>query len=165
MAGIFFMNDKEKLIERFYQSFSKRDYEGMQACYHKAVVFEDPAFGILKGEAAGAMWKMLCLSAKDLSISFRDIHAKGSSVQAVWEAKYTFKKTGRPVHNIIKAEFTFEDGLIIFHKDSFPLRKWAGQALGWKGYLLGGTAMFKTKLQAQTKGMLDKFMEAERGKP
>ena len=74
-----------------------------------------------------------------------------------WEAKYTFSKTGRKVHNKIHASVEIQNGKIVKHKDSFNLRRWASQALGLKGALLGGTAFFRKKLQSQTNGLLDKF--------
>ncbi|MGH2565783.1 MAG: hypothetical protein ACRDE5_14800, partial [Ginsengibacter sp.] len=76
-----------------------------------------------------------------------------------WEAWYTFSKTGRKVHNIIDAQFEFKDFKIIRHTDSFNLHKWASQALGWKGWLLGGTKFFATKINAQTCRSLTDFKE------
>ena len=76
---------------------------------------------------------------------------------ANWEAIYNFSKTGRKVHNKIKAEFEFKDGKIIKHTDTFDLHKWAKQAMGFKGFLLGGTSFFKKKLNAQTNKLLSSF--------
>jgi hypothetical protein len=44
------------LIERFHSSLSARDGAVMAGCY---AIFEDPAFGRLDAEYAGAMWRML----------------------------------------------------------------------------------------------------------
>ncbi|MNG25521.1 hypothetical protein D3C84_1103890 [compost metagenome] len=41
------------------------------------------------------------------------------------------------VENRIHARFLFSDGKIIEHHDSFDLWRWARQALGVKGLLLG----------------------------
>ena len=152
------MNDKE-LIEKFYSAFQNKDSETMGSCYHPDVVFTDPAFGTLKGDRAKAMWKMLCISGKDLKVEFSDVSAEENNGSAHWEADYTFSRTGKKVHNIIDATFVFKDGLIITHTDDFNLKKWAGQALGFKGKILGGTAFFKKKLQAQTNSMLDRFIK------
>jgi len=48
--------------------------------------------------------------------------------------------------------------LIISHTDVFNLRKWAGQAIGFKEKLLGGTAFFRKKLHLQTGHTLSKFI-------
>lgn len=149
----------KKLIETFYNAFKHLDAETMVSCYHKDIVFEDPAFGVLKGNKAKNMWRMLCESqnGKDFKMNFSNIEANTLNGSASWEAFYTFSKTGRKVHNVIRASFEFKDGKIIKHKDDFNLHKWARQALGFKGFLLGNTKFFKSKLNAQTNHFLSKF--------
>ena len=147
----------KQLIETFYRAFQQRDSAGMAACYHESIVFEDPAYGELKGEDAGLMWQMLCENGKDLNLEFSQVEADEKSGSAHWEAWYTFSKTGKKVHNKIDATFEFKDGKIIKHTDVFNLHRWATQALGWKGWLLGGTGFFKKKLRAQTIYTLEKY--------
>ncbi|KAA1247763.1 nuclear transport factor 2 family protein [Aquimarina sp. RZ0] len=129
----------------------------MISCYHDDILFEDPAFGILKGDRAKKMWKMLCKNAKDFKVEFSNIKANDQSGSAHWEAWYIFSQTRRSVHNRIDAQFEFKDGKIIKHTDHFNLHRWASQAIGFKGKLLGGTNFFKKKLQQQTNKLLDKF--------
>lgn len=154
----------EKVIEKFYSALNNCDGEAMVSCYHKDVIFEDPAFGILKGERAKAMWLMLCETQKNKSfkVEFSDIETKLNSGSAHWEAFYTFSKTGRKVHNKVDATFTFKDGLIIKHTDEFSLRQWAKQAIGVKGIFFGGMQFFKNKLLSQTNYLLDKFLEEKK---
>ncbi len=149
----------EHLIKTFYQAFSNLDAETMVSCYHEDVTFEDPAFGVLKGKQAGNMWRMLCESqkGKDFKVVCSDIKTSDENGTAHWEAFYNFSKTGRQVHNRIDATFQFKDGKIINHKDHFNLHKWAAQALGFKGRLLGGTTFFKNKMKKQTGLLLQKF--------
>lgn len=149
----------QSIVTKFYQAFTELDAEAMASCYHENVVFKDPAFGTLKGEKACNMWRMLCQSqkGKNFVVEFSNVEADEQTGSAHWEAKYIFSKTGRKVHNKIRAHFEFSDGKIIKHTDVFDLRNWSKQALGFKGALLGGTAFFKKKLQAQTNGMLAKF--------
>ncbi|MEL6562372.1 MAG: nuclear transport factor 2 family protein [Bacteroidota bacterium] len=151
----------KETIEKFYQAFDQLDAEGMASCYHKDIVFEDPGFGVLEGKRASDMWRMLCESqkGKDFRIEASNINFDGESGSAHWEAHYNFSKTGRRVHNIIEAKFKFKDGLIIDHRDHFNLHRWARQALGFQGLLLGGTGFFKKKLHAQTNRLLDKYLE------
>lgn len=130
------MNPDEQVIADFYQAFADRDAEGMVSCYHQDVVFQDPAFGQLRGKDAGDMWRMLCKLGKDLAVRSSDIHAKSGRGGAHWEADYTFA-TGRKVHNVVDAEFDFADGLIIRHTDSFDFARWAGQAFGPAGAIVG----------------------------
>ena len=149
----------KSVIGNFYEAFKNLDAEGMVACYHNDVVFEDPAFGILHGDKAKNMWRMLCATqkGKDFYVAPSNISFENKIGKAHWEAKYKFGKTGRKVHNKIDAEFEFKDGKIIKHKDSFNLYKWSQQALGFNGYLLGWTPFFKNKLQTKTNNLLSSF--------
>ena len=149
----------KSIIEKFYQAFENLDAESMVECYHKEIIFEDPAFGVLKGEKARNMWRMLCSSqkGKDFKVKASNIEFENQKGKAHWEAFYIFSKTGRKVYNIINAEFEFKDGKIIKHSDHFNLYRWSRQALGFKGLLLGWTSFFKKKLNAQTNKLLSKF--------
>ena len=149
----------EKVIQDFYKAFHEGDVERMVAYYHDDVLFEDPAFGELHGERAKNMWRMLRGSQKGKSFEViaSEIEADERSGKARWDARYTFSKTGRKVHNIIQASFVFKDGKIIQHTDHFNLHRWATQAMGFKGWLLGGTSFFRKKLQGQTNQLLDVF--------
>ena len=135
----------------------------MMEWYHDDITFEDPAFGVLHGEEAKNMWRMLCQAqqGKEFKVIVSNIEYTSKSGKARWEAYYTFSKTGRKVHNIIDASFTFRDGKIINHKDYFSLYRWAKQAMGFKGFLLGWTAFFKKKLNQQTRFLLSEFQKKE----
>ena len=148
-------------IETFYKAFTNLDANTMVSCYHDDIIFEDPAFGILKGERAKAMWQMLCQSqkGKDFKVVVSDIKGNAINGSAHWEAYYTFSKTGRNVHNKIDAEFVFKEGLIIKHTDKFNLHNWAKQAMGLKGLMVGGTGYFSNKLKSQTNYLLSKYIE------
>ena len=154
----------QSTIEIFYNAFKNLDAEAMNACYHDDIIFEDPAFGILEGERAKAMWAMLCESQKgqNFKIVVSDINDNKNEGTAHWEAFYTFSKTGRKVHNKIDAKFAFKNGLIIKHTDNFNLHKWARQAIGIKGLLFGGMGFFKAKLHKQTNSLLDRYVKEKK---
>ncbi len=156
------MHPNEELLQTFYTSFQKRDAEQMVSCYHPDVVFSDPVFQDLRGQKAGAMWRMLCERGTDLVVEFRDVRADDTSGSAHWEADYTFSKTGRKVHNVIDATFQFRDGKIVRHTDSFDLPAWARQALGLPGRLLGGTGFLQKKIRAMGAAELNKFAAASK---
>jgi ketosteroid isomerase-like protein len=150
----------EEIIRNFYTAFSSKDAVNMIKYYNDDVVFEDPAFGVLKGDKAKNMWMMLCETAKDLKIDFEILSSSGDNVKAKWDAYYTFSRTGRKVHNKIEANFIIENGLIVDHLDTFNLHKWASQALGFSGKLIGWTGFFKRKLNAQTAQLLSRYMNS-----
>jgi ketosteroid isomerase-like protein len=154
---------KRSTVSTFYEAFQQLDAKTMGGCYDDAIEFEDPAFGQLHGENARAMWAMLCKNGKDLKVAFEVLEEDDEKAKVRWEAVYTFRKTGRKVHNIVLADLRLQDGKIIRHTDQFNLRKWAGQALGLSGRILGGTAFFQKRLQQQTNRLLDKFMEKQNG--
>ncbi len=153
------------VITQFYTAFTNLDPETMAQCYHNDIHFEDPGFGILKGERARDMWRMLCNSqkGKNFKVVFSNVSFENKKGTAHWEASYIFSKTGRKVHNKIDAYFEFEDGKIIKHIDTFNLHKWSSQAFGFKGWLLGGTSFFKKKLQLQTNKLLDAYITKQKG--
>jgi len=55
-------------IERLYAAFGECNGAAMTACYTPDAHFRDPAFGDLRGEEVGAMWRMLTGRATDLRI-------------------------------------------------------------------------------------------------
>lgn len=146
------------LLTRFYTAFQKKDAEGMVACYAPDVRFSDPVFPALLGDRARGMWRMLVGRGKDLRLEFRDIQADDRGGSAHWEAWYTFSATGRQVHNVIEASFTFRDGLIATHTDRFDLYRWIRQALGAKGALLGWTPIVQGMIRRQADRALTRFL-------
>ena len=150
--------DKLQIIHHFYHAFQEKDAEKMISFYHQDIVFEDPAFGKLKGEKAKNMWRMLIQNGKDLNIVFGQIREENNQYKAHWDATYTFSATKRKVLNRIDAEFKFsDDGKIIEHKDIFDFHQWASQALGFPGKLLGKTAFFQRFFRKKALGLLASF--------
>ncbi|RKR05320.1 SnoaL-like protein [Flavobacterium sp. 90] len=156
------MNANEALITKFYTAFANADAKTMAECYHPKVHFIDPAFGLLKEEQVSKMWEMLLIKSKgNLKIEFSNVKADEFIGSANWVATYNFSKTNRNVVNRIAAEFSFQDGLIIKHTDSFDVWKWSKQAFGPTGYLLGWTGFFQKKVQQQALSSLRKFEESK----
>ena len=145
-------------IERFYAAFARLDGDAMAACYAPDVRFEDPAFGELRGEEAGDMWRMLTGRAKDLSVTL----AEHDDASAHWLADYTFS-TGRRVHNDVRATFAFDaEGRITDHRDRFSFHAWSRQALGPPGLALGWTPMLRSKVRREARAGLEEFLASER---
>ena len=131
-----------QLITDFYTAFAKQNPAPMRAAYAADAHFSDPAFPELRGQAVGDMWTMLCTNAKEFRLEFRDVQADDTSGSAHWEAWYRFGGK-RKVHNIIDAKFTFVNGRITRHVDTFDFWRWSRQALGPAGVLLGWTPMLR----------------------
>jgi ketosteroid isomerase-like protein len=149
------------LIERFYAALGARDGAAMAACYTPEASFEDPAFGKLDAEDAGAMWRMLTSRAEDLTVDVSEITADDRTGSARWVAHYTFTQTGRPVVNDIRASFRFTDGLIVEHRDQFDWWRWARQALGPVGRLFGWNGLFQNAARNKARATLAEFRGRE----
>src|SRR5918992_3093773 len=148
----------ESLIERFYGAFAECDGAAMEACYAPDVSFSDPVFPALRGAGAGGMWRMLTGQATDLRVELLEHEADGDRGSARWRAHYTFTQTGRPVVNDVRASFRFQDGLIAEHRDDFDFRRWARQALGVSGLLLGWTPLIRSAVRRRARARLDEFL-------
>ena len=151
------MHPNQMLLQQFYEAFSRKDYKTMASCYHPEATFRDEAFD-LQGREVPAMWQLLCLRGKDLQLTFSNVKADDRTGSADWEAHYTFSRSGRKVHNVIHAEFTFLDGKIRTHRDSFHFYRWARQAFGLPGWLLGWTPFLQKKVRETAMRDLRKFM-------
>lgn len=151
------MNANAVVIEGLYAAFGRRDYRGMAACYAPTAQFSDPVFPDLVGPQIGLMWRMLCERATDLRIQCGPVRADGDTAQVQWQAWYTYTATGRRVHNRISASFTLEQGLIHRHTDAFDLYRWARQALGFKGVVLGWAPPVHRSIRRQASRSLEAF--------
>lgn len=158
------MNTNEQTLTQFYDAFAALDAATMVSCYAENVTFDDPVFSLRGRREAGGMWHMLCAATRATGrdawgLEFSDIHADATTGRAHWEAHYRFSATGRLVHNIIDAQFTFTpDGLIATHRDRFDFWRWSRQALGAPGLLLGWTPFLKSKVRSQAKANLQKYL-------
>lgn len=153
------MTSNSQLIKNFYNAFAKRDYRGMQACYDPAIDFADPVFTV-QGKRAFAMWHMLAGGSSTVEVMHNNVQANDTSGSAHWEAHYNFSRTNRSVHNIIDAEFHFQNGKIIWHRDHFDFWRWSRMALGPSGILLGWTPFLHKQVQQTAATNLDKFIAA-----
>jgi ketosteroid isomerase-like protein len=151
----------EALIERFYAAFAERNGAAMAACYAPEVSFSDRVFPDLHGDEAGGMWRMLTERATDLRIELLEREAGDERGSARWRAHYTFTQTGRPVVNDVRASFRFAGGLIVEHRDEFDFHRWARQALGPVGLVLGWTPLLRASVRRRARAGLEQF-RAER---
>jgi ketosteroid isomerase-like protein len=147
--------DNAKVIRDLYDALDRHDGATMAAQYAPDARFKDPAFGELTGEEAGDMWRMLCSRAQDLKVELPEHDATGDAGTAHWIATYTFR-TGNHVVNDIHARFRFRDGKIVDHEDSFSFHKWARQALGPAGWVLG-LPVVSGLVRSKARGDLEEF--------
>lgn len=148
----------EGTIRRLYEALDRHDGETMAACYAPGATFSDPVFPELHGEQAADMWRMLTERATDLTVELPEAKADEQAGAARWIATYTFGATGRRVTNRVRSDFRFDDaGLIAEQHDDFPFWKWARQALGAPGLLLGWSPFLRSKVRANAAVELARF--------
>lgn len=146
------------LLTRFYAALAGGDGAAMGASYADRARFSDPLFPDLDAREVRAMWAMLTSRAR-AEVEVSEIVADDRSGSAHWIATYPFG--GRTVRNDVRARFTFADGLIVTHRDEFDVRRWATQALGFKGSLLAVTPVGRRVLRRTGRQRLDEFLAAE----
>jgi ketosteroid isomerase-like protein len=148
----------DELIQRFYAAFDRHDGDEMAACYTPDARFSDPVFQDLKHGEPEAMWRMLTGASDDLRVELLEHEADDDSGSARWLAHYTFTQTGRHVDNDVRASFRFRNGLIAEHRDDFGFHRWARQALGPTGLLLGWTPIVQGSVRKRARARLDEFV-------
>jgi coproporphyrinogen III oxidase len=152
-------------IHAFYTAFAELDAARMATCYADNASFQDEAFQLQGKSEIMGMWGMLCDAVKakgrdDWKLTFSQVQAQGKTGSAHWEPIYRFSATGRIVHNVIDAEFSFnEQGLILTHRDRFDFWRWSRQALGAPGMLLGWSGFLRSKVQQQANANLRKYLQ------
>ena len=146
------------VLTRFYTAFALRDWSTMGACYADDARFSDPVFPDLDAAGVRGMWKMLLTSGTDLRVTFKVVEESAHRGVGEWEAFYTFSRTGRKVHNIIRSEFELRDGLIVRQRDQFDFWRWSRQALGMSGVLLGWSPLVRNKVRATAAAALRRSM-------
>ena len=147
-------------IERLYAAFARLDGAAMQACYAENAQFDDEVFSLRGARQIGGMWRMLCDATREKGLAHWKIETRDITDRtAHWDAHYLFSATGRLVLNRIDAEFEFDgQGLITRHRDRFDFWRWARQALGTPGLLLGWTPFLRAKVRATAAANLRRYL-------
>ncbi len=153
---------KVALIERFYAAFARLDGEALAACYAPDATFSDPICSGRTGAEPGAMWRMLTCRAKDFRDELVERSATETSGSARWIADHQVGKGARPVTNDVRATFRLAGGQIAEHRDDFDFSRWARQALGLPGLVLGWASPLRSAIQRKSRAQVADYMAASR---
>ncbi|AXR60115.1 nuclear transport factor 2 family protein [Leptospira mayottensis] len=156
------MKSAAEVTKEFYEAFQKKDAAKMGLLYSDSVIFNDPVFSDLNATEARGMWQMLVARGKDLELKFGEIQSDGNTGKVTWEATYTFSKTGKKVHNVIRAELVCKDGKIVKHTDRFGFYRWSRQALGLPGLFLGFLPFLRNKVRTEARKNLDLHLKRQK---
>jgi len=147
------------VAQRFYDAFMVRDHYTMGLLYANHATFRDPVFPRLTAQGARLMWQMLLSEAEDLEVNANILEDGPERARVDWTARYTFTPTKRVVVNRVHTDMVVAAGKIVQQVDDFSFWRWAGQALGWKGWLLGATPLVRDKVQRQAAKSLKEFAQ------
>ena len=133
--------ETREALTRFYEALARRDAATMAGMYASDAAFTDPVFR-LRATEIGKMWTSLLGRARDFSVTWEIRQAEPDRGEVAWTARYLFGGK-RPVVNVIVSDVRFRDGQIVEQTDRFDFHRWAAQALGAPGRLLGGFEVFR----------------------
>ncbi len=155
------LQHNDAVLRQYYEAFGKKDWQAITHLYSDSIFFSDPAFPELRGDGARLMWRMLFTRASpDFRIEVLNVNATAEGGTGEMIAHYTFSQTGRVVANKIHSTFAIQDGKIVRQHDRFKFWKWAGQALGVKGYALGWSQLLKAVVRSKAAKGLASFAES-----
>lgn len=157
-----------RTLERFFTAFANLDAATMQACYAENARFDDGIYRLAGARQIGGMWTMLCAELRlrgigQWRLEVHRLRVRDEQGRAEWTAHYRFGAKGRKVRNRVYSRFDFDErGLILRQRDEFPFWRWAGQALGMRGWLLGWSPVLRTRVQGHAARQLARHMEKHR---
>ncbi|ARU92149.1 hypothetical protein SCLARK_001685 [Spiroplasma clarkii] len=153
------MKNKEVVV-KFFTALSKGDWKLMNNLYSKDVAFSDTVFGELNYSQITNLWEMLLTENPDLSANFKIVE-DGEVVKVQWVMVSKFGQKHRKVILNILSTLEVSKGKIIKHNDHFDFKKWAKQALGIIGWMLGSKQSFKNRIKEEAFIKLNSFIDAK----
>lgn len=164
-------------LHRFFTALAVRDTQGMLNCYAHGVQFEDPVFKLSGEREIMGMWALLFghegssgehkgKGQRDESnvwtVVFDTVKTRHNHGSVRWEATFRYAPTGRVVHNGVYSQFHFdEDGLILSQRDNFDFWRWARQAYGLVGMMMGWTPLMWDHAREQAEVSLQEVLTAQ----
>jgi ketosteroid isomerase-like protein len=137
------VHPNEQLLTTLFQCLNAHDHMGAAECYHDEATFRDIAFTLKGKRQIHAMWDMACSVNKkgipsDIKATVQQLSANDATGKVLVDFDYTFRDTGRKVHNPVESTYHFRDGKIIQQTDKADAANWARQAFGgFNGWVAG----------------------------
>jgi ketosteroid isomerase-like protein len=148
------MHSHSEVVTRLFTALQKHDHRAMADCYADDASFKDIAFEISGKKRIHAMWHMICEGDIRASFDIVSVTERVAVVKVVDD--YTFRSSGRKVHNVIESRFRLNNGSIVDQEDACNAREWAEMALGGVSGFLAGRLAFLRRAKAHK--MLDAFI-------
>ncbi len=149
------MHPNEALVRRFYACLACGDAEGASRCYRPDVLFSDPLYPRLRGEAAVDLWRMRLEAGNAREIRLLEATGDANGASARWASRESFR--GRTVLTEGRSMFAFRDGRISRHYDHYSLWRWIARALGPAGAALGWFGPLRWSVRQRAARSLERF--------
>lgn len=145
-------------LHRFFTALAARDTQGMLNCYAHGVRFEDPLFNLSGEREIMGMWALL-FKADVWALEFHTVKTLNNHGSVRWEATFRYTPTGKVVYNGVYSQFYFDDdGLILSQRDNFDFWRWARQAYGFMGLMIGWTPLMWDHAREQAEVSLQEVL-------
>ena len=138
------MSDHSKLIESFFLSFCKIDFNNMKSLAKSTIVYYDPLYGFLNDGDVFLMWECRYRN-NEFSFSYSDIKDEGDGYFTIQiKVVYRHKKT---ITQQMKAFVRIENGLISEYSHGFSVHQLCKQEYGLVGNLLGWNRLIQQRIK------------------
>jgi len=141
------MIENKNVITGLYNAYKERNPELMASFYTEDASFKDEIFGEVTGQEIPKVWEVVHSTTSNFYLYFHIVNVNKNLATVNSQLSYTFKHTGRKIDISITSIFRFENGKIRHQVDEYSLWKWASQAFGVSGFLLGWNPKFKNKIR------------------
>lgn len=132
------MSTQKASIEEFFNRLSADTMDCLDEFYHPRIVFEDPV-GRHQGLASlRAYYAHLYREVQSIRFDFPLMVEEGDTVIARWRMFLSAKgiKRGQMIEVDGYSEVRFQDGLVIYHRDSFDMGAFLYEHLPLLGWVL-----------------------------
>lgn len=152
----------KEVVENFYNAFSLLDYSTLKNYLSPNVIYNDPVFGLLEGDAVFKLWKMKCERLREFSFEFGNIEELDNEYATCeWKISFFHRPTGDVVTMPGKAHLRILNNLIAEHSDAYKMSDWLAASKGLRGKLLGWTGFMKRKEQNIYRRLLDRYINTK----
>ncbi|MCF3107806.1 nuclear transport factor 2 family protein [Niabella sp. CC-SYL272] len=147
-----------EMIGLFFAAFGNLDHRAMNALYSEDIIYSDPLFGMLEGEAVKDKWEMCVGEIRDFRLTvIKTEEIDHEYATCRWKATWYASRFRKQIVFEAKSFMRFSGGRIIEHSDGFSLTKWIAQAYGWKGQFFGWLNFMKRRVQREYRQRLIAF--------
>lgn len=151
-----------EIIDLFFTAFKNLDHQAMNALYSDDIVYSDPLFGMLEGEAVKNRWELLFQDVREFRLTViktEEIDQEYATCQ--WKATWISSRSKRQIVFEAKSFMRFSGNQIIEHSDGFSLTKWIAQAYGLKGQFFGWLNFMKRRVQREYRQRLIQYLNSK----